>query len=115
MRESMTHRKRAKGANAQHWQQQAMLFGRDSVIAQAMHTQLSISNAFYGYGKRGDERGDDDADPHFGRDRLLGGDEDDIVVFACACVVYLYFLQKDMCTSSPDSSKTKVSDLSHVT
>jgi len=47
--ESMTHRKRAKGANAQHQQQQAMLFGgagadSNSVVTQAMQTQVSLSS-----------------------------------------------------------------------
>merc|ERR1712212_831976 len=44
---TQTHRKRAKGANAQHQQQQAMLFGgagADSVVTQAMQTQVSLSS-----------------------------------------------------------------------
>ena len=85
MRESMTHRKRAKDANAQHRQQHAMLFGDDSAVAQVMHTLLPFSN---------EERADDDADPHFGRDRLLGGD---IIMFACARVSCIYIFFKGTC------------------
>merc|ERR1711972_448493 len=43
---SSKHRKRAKGANAQH-QQEAMLFGgvgAESAVARAMHTQISLSS-----------------------------------------------------------------------